>query len=660
MVPMSEVTRTDAATQFADFNFPAPIAKALAKMEFTTATEVQAQAIPHVLAGKDVLATAQTGTGKTAAFVLPLLTKMMAEAEANAMGEEVKHDDDSDERKFVPGGGRKARNEHYGRNRGRSPIPTGKPIGVKKALILAPTRELAEQIAETVRELTFFSRRYRHAIIIGGAGYGPQIAQLRAEPSFVIGTPGRLIDHISSGKLRLEDFSYLVLDEADRMLDMGFAPQIEQILETFPKDRQTMMFSATMPPEVKRLVDQNLRSPVRIAIGSTTQPIDKIQQDVIELKDGDKERALKTEIDKVAGSVIVFTRTKSRADKVAKFLCDYGHDADALHGDLSQAQRKRVTNAFREEKIRILAATDIAARGLDISHIRHVINYDLPMVPEDYIHRIGRTARNGAEGHAIAFVTPGEKHLWFRILRLMGKPTPSRQVSSGPSVDRGGRRNDGKFSRGPRKPDPRFMQYADRPARNKRFGDEAVAIPRKSGFAPAAPQGDRPAQRPSREERFNRLTKGDGGASGASEQRFNRSGRKPAGDRPERSFGDRPKRSFGGDRPERSFGDKPKRTFGGDRPERTFGDKPKRSFGGDRPERKFDGDRPMRPFPAKRAEMAAADKQRPNREGKPRGAKLFPKSAAKAGSGKTRMVTADQPPRRKPFAAPWAGRKNRD
>ncbi|HVK62026.1 MAG TPA: DEAD/DEAH box helicase [Bdellovibrionales bacterium] len=641
-----EVTRVAAAT-FASFNFPEPINKALNKLEFANATEVQAAAIPLVQQGKDVLATAQTGTGKTAAFVLPILAKMMAESEANGT---LVHDEESAERekagKFK--GSRQERNAHFGRGR-RAVPPAAQPLGIKKALIMAPTRELAEQIADTVRNLTFFSRRYRHAIIIGGAGYGPQIAQLRAEPAFVVGTPGRLIDHIESGKLRLEDFGYLVLDEADRMLDMGFAPQIEQIVARFPTERQTLMFSATMPPEVKRLVDKLLKNPARIAIGSTTQPIDKIQQDVIELRDGDKEKALISEIDKVAGSVIVFTRTKSRADKVAKILSDIGHDSDSLHGDLSQMQRRRVTNAFREEKIRILTATDIAARGLDISHIRHVINYDLPMVPEDYIHRIGRTARNGKDGHAIAFVTPGERHLWFRILRLMGKPTPTGMghQAGGPSRDRGGRRNDGKFSRGPRRTDPRFMEYEQRPTRSNRFGAEAVAIPRPSRFSKSTSENEsrserpekRPTARPSREERFSRLT-------GGGDDRAERSPKRSFGDRPERGFGDKPKRSFGdrpkrsfGDRPERSFGDKPKRSFGSDRPERSFGDRPPKRAFGDRPERSF-GDKPKRPFGGDRPERSFGDKpKRPFGE-------------------KREFGAGDKPPRRKLFAAPWENKKS--
>ena len=352
-----------------------------------------------MLEGKAVLVTAQTGSGKTAAFLLPILSKMLAAAEENDRQ--------------------------------------------SKALIIAPTRELAEQIGQVARELTFFARRYRYSVIIGGSGYGKQLSELRNSPSFVIGTPGRLIDHIGSGALRLDAYDFLVLDEADRMLDMGFAPQIEEIVKSLPAQRQTMMFSATLPPEVRKLVSTYLKDPVRISIGEENKPVERIQQDVIQLREGEKDRTLLAEIDKVAGSVIVFTKTKVKADKVAAFLAESGHKADSLHGDLTQGARRRVTMNFRDEKIRILVATDIAARGLDIAHIRHVVNYDLPMLPEDYVHRIGRTARAGSEGHSIAFVTPNESQKWYRILRMMGQSAP--RVVGGPAKDRGGRRNDGKF-----------------------------------------------------------------------------------------------------------------------------------------------------------------------------------------------------------------------
>ncbi len=385
--------------KFTDFNFSPPLQKALDRMGFETPTEVQAQTIPLVLQGKDVLATAQTGTGKTAAFAVPILNKFLEAGAAE-----------------------------------------GPNVNQKKALIIAPTRELAEQIGEVIRELTWSARRFRYTVIIGGASYGKQISELREKPFFVVGTPGRLIDPMKSGVIKMEDYGYLVLDEADRMLDMGFEPQIEQLVARMPKPRQTMMFSATLPPEVRKMVARYLNNPTRVAIGEENVPVDRIKQDLVEAREGEKAEALIREIDKVAGTIIVFTRTRLRADLVADALQTAGHYADSLHGDLSQAQRKRVITKFREESLRILVATDIAARGLDVTHVRHVINYDLPMVPEDYIHRIGRTGRNGAEGHSIAFVAPQEKHLWFRICRLIGAPVPKQMGKES--------RHEGKFRSG--------------------------------------------------------------------------------------------------------------------------------------------------------------------------------------------------------------------
>lgn len=365
--------------QFTELPLTPPILKSLERMEYTKPTDVQAQTIPFVLDGRDVLVTAQTGTGKTAAFAVPIFQRMIAQLEA------------------------------------------GEPV--RRALVLAPTRELAEQIGLVMKELTFFFRRIRYTVIIGGAPYGKQFRELNMDPAFVVGTPGRLIDHIETGTLKLQDFDYLVLDESDRMLDMGFAPQIEMIVKKFPVVRQTMMFSATLPTEVRGLVAKYLKNPARVAIGEENRPVAKIKQDVIEVREADKTPKLMHEIDGMAGSIIVFTKTKVKADVVASMLADAGHQAEALHGDLTQGARRRVTTKFRGGEIRILVATDIAARGLDIDHVRHVVNYDLPMVPEDYIHRIGRTGRAGKEGHSIAFVTQQERGRWNQILRIMGLPS---------------------------------------------------------------------------------------------------------------------------------------------------------------------------------------------------------------------------------------------
>lgn len=363
-------------TDFSSFDLTAPVLKSLERMNYVTPTDVQAKTIPLVLEGRDVLVTAQTGTGKTAAFAVPIFQRMIEAVDAD------------------------------------------QPI--RRTLVLAPTRELAEQIGAVLRELMFFYRRLRYAVVIGGAPYGKQFRELGLEPAFVVGTPGRIIDHIETGTLKLEDFDTLVLDESDRMLDMGFAPQIEMIVSRFPPVRQTMMFSATLPTEVRGLVSRYLRQPARVAIGEENRAVDKIQQDVIELDESEKTPRLIHEINGMAGTIIVFVKTRLKADVVASMLADAGHKAEALHGDMNQSARRKVTTKFRDGTVRILVATDIAARGLDIDHIKHVINFDLPMVPEDYVHRIGRTGRMGRDGHSLAFVTQHEKARWNAILRVMG------------------------------------------------------------------------------------------------------------------------------------------------------------------------------------------------------------------------------------------------
>ena len=439
--------------QFSELPLTPPILKALERMEYTKPTDVQTRTIPLVIEGRDVLVTAQTGTGKTAAFAVPILQRMIEQL-------------DNDE-------------------------------PVRRALILAPTRELAEQIGLVLRELTFFFKRLRYAVVIGGAPYGKQFRELGMSPAFIVGTPGRLIDHIETKTLNLADFDYLVLDEADRMLDMGFAPQIEMIVKSFPLERQTMMFSATLPPEVRGIVSRYLKNPARVAIGEENRPVAKIQQDMIEVREGDKTDILMAEIDKVAGSIIVFTKTRVKADVVAEMLSEAGHQAAALHGELTQRLRKQVTTKFRDGTIRILVATDIAARGLDIDHVRHVINYDLPMVPEDYIHRIGRTGRAGKEGHSIAFVTQNERGRWNQILRIMGLPSQGGARASRSGYAHASKRS--AFSGGPGNertkpfakpfegsPPAKFQRSGKNGGRSEGFGEVRPA--RKAGGGQAPPR----------------------------------------------------------------------------------------------------------------------------------------------------------------------------
>ena len=433
---------------FKEMDLVPALRKALEIMKYETPTPVQAAAIPIVLEGSDLMACAQTGTGKTAAFALPLLMHM------------------SDKN----------------RNKGVS-----KPV-----LILAPTRELVEQIAEVISQLTVKARHCKIAVIIGGVGYNHQIRDLRSNPSFIIATPGRLIDHLESGRVRLNNFGVLVLDEADRMLDMGFAPQLEEIVSRMPADRQTLLFSATLDGDVGRIAKKYLREPKSVNVAPAHTPIEKITQNVVRTLQKEKPSTLLKEIDKITGSIIIFARTKARTEQVAKNLDTAGHEVALIHGDRSQAQRKRALDMFRQGKVRILVATDVAARGLDIPHIEHVFNYDLPMQPEDYIHRIGRTARAGREGDAWSFVTPDDESQWNRIYKMMyGKfPEGSRHPGGG----------------GSRPWDKKPGRRTSSPSRNARNESRSASRPTRPGVSSEKPTMPGFGDRPRRDEHIARTT----------------------------------------------------------------------------------------------------------------------------------------------------------
>ncbi len=371
---------------------------ALVQLQFTTPTPIQAKVIPSALEGKDVLGCAQTGTGKTAAFGIPLISHL---------------------------------------------IQNTQDLG----LVMAPTRELALQVVKMLEGLLGKQRSViKTALLIGGEPIYKQFKQLDARPRLIVGTPGRINDHLQRGKLKLNAARFLVLDEADRMLDMGFAPQIEGIVDLMPEERQTLLFSATLPKNIMFMVNKYLRDPVRVTIGETSTPLANLKQEVIHVSEDEKYGQLTNELGKRDGSIIVFVKTKIGAEKMAKRLRLEEHCADAIHGDLSHQRRERAISGFRTSKYRIMVATDIAARGLDISHVKHVINYDLPQCPEDYIHRIGRTARAGAEGSALCFVTPSDRFKWNAIHRLINpeekapfpkSPFPrSQRSSSAPYSDR--------------------------------------------------------------------------------------------------------------------------------------------------------------------------------------------------------------------------------
>ena len=344
--------------------------KALVAMKFEVPTPIQAQAIPLGLSGKDIIACAQTGTGKTVAFGVPIVTAMFAKKG-----------------------------------------PT--------ALVLVPTRELADQVSVVFRKLTLHMPHVRTVQLIGGMSMQPQMRALFKGYRIVVATPGRLLDHLNRGSLSLKTLEILTLDEADRMLDMGFAPQLQEIFSFLPKKHQTLLFSATLPANIKELGKAILHDPVQISIGAISKPVEKIAQSTRAINGEAKNAALLEEINQRTGSILVFARTQKRTDRLTFFLESQHVQAERLHGGLSQNQRTRALQAFREGQSRILVATDVAARGIDIDHVEHVINFDLPQVAEDYIHRIGRTARAGRGGSAVSLISHEERPMWREIEKLL-------------------------------------------------------------------------------------------------------------------------------------------------------------------------------------------------------------------------------------------------
>ena len=379
-------------TSFNEFGLAEPILRALAEEKYVTPTPVQDQTIPIAVQGRDVIGIAQTGTGKTAAFALPILN-------------------------------------HLFKKRQR---PAQKSCRV---LVLSPTRELSSQIADSFRAYGRYLRPLEIALAIGGVPINRQIRALARGAEVLVATPGRLLDLVHQRALRLDQIEVLVLDEADRMLDMGFIHDIKKIVAMLPKARQTLFFSATMPQEITRLADAMLRDPARVAVTPQASTVDRIEQRVILTEKASKPsllvEVLKTE---KTNRVLVFTRTKHGADKVVRGLQKAGHAAEAIHGNKSQSQRERVLAAFRDGKLRTLIATDIAARGIDVDGVSHVVNYDLPNIPESYVHRIGRTARAGAEGVAISFCDHEERAYLRDIERLIRMTIPATDRRTGKPV----------------------------------------------------------------------------------------------------------------------------------------------------------------------------------------------------------------------------------
>jgi superfamily II DNA/RNA helicase len=414
----------------------------LSKMNFVKPTPIQGMAIPVALEGRDILGTAQTGTGKTLAFSVPLINKLILDK--NAL-----------------------------------------------ALVMCPTRELATQVMEAIKSIISDKINIKTALLIGGESMQKQLRQLSNRSRIIVGTPGRINDHLKRKSLNLSATKYLVLDETDRMLDMGFTPQIEMVLKFVPKHHQTLLFSATLPQNILRISERYLTKPERISTGTPSVPIAKIKQETLQVFKENKYDELIDQFLVRKGSILVFVKTKRSADKMVKRLKEEGHSADAIHGDLRQSKRDRVINSFRKGLKRILIATDVAARGLDIPLIQHVINYDLPQVPEDYVHRIGRTARAGSDGSALTFLTPDDRSMWNSINKLIDpnfKSVPSNSKRDSKSKRRGKRPNNKKrkvreekrsYGRGRQDRSTSFRDKPSRDGQKKSFGFKGKSSFRK-------------------------------------------------------------------------------------------------------------------------------------------------------------------------------------
>lgn len=408
-------------TRFSELGLDPLLLRALDAQGYETPTPIQTQAIPHLLAGRDLLGIAQTGTGKTAAFALPLL--------------------------------------HHLKNRGGNAPRMG-----CRALILSPTRELAAQIADNIR---IYGRhmKLRVAVVYGGVGYGGQIKQLAQGVDVLVATPGRLLDHLNQKTVNLSHTEFFVLDEADQMLDLGFILPIRKIVALLPRKRQSLFFSATMPQSIAQLAGDLLTNPAQVAVTPVATTAERVTQRAI-LVDADAKRAVMAELfaDPALARVLVFTRTKHGADKLTRHLETAGIPAAAIHGNKSQSQREKALDVFKRGKVRALVATDIAARGIDVDAVSHVINADLPNVPESYVHRIGRTARAGASGEAISLCDNSERSYLRDIEKLTRQkiPTEDRRSHKDARPDQGA---EGKGPRGPASAKPRRRRRRGGPSR---------------------------------------------------------------------------------------------------------------------------------------------------------------------------------------------------
>ena len=547
---------------FNDLALGAPLLRALADVGYETPSPIQAETIPPLLAGRDVIGQAQTGTGKTAAFALPVLAQI-----------------DPAQRK-------------------------------PQALVLAPTRELAIQVAEAFQKYATYLPNFQVLPIYGGQGYGPQLAALRRGVHVIVGTPGRVIDHMKRGTLDLSELRCLVLDEADEMLRMGFIDDVQAVLDATPPTRQVALFSATMPPPIRRIAQTHLKDPVEIAIKSTTTTAANIRQRFVLVSGHHKLDAITRVLEAESfDAMIVFARTKIATEELADKLAARGIAAAALNGDVQQAQREKIVQQLKDGRIDVLVATDVAARGLDVERISHVLNYDIPYDTESYVHRIGRTGRAGRTGEAILFVTPRERGMLRAIERATRQPIEPMEA---PTIEAVNERRVDRFltriSEALESPDlamyrdliARFEHEREVPAieiaaalAHLLQGESPLLMPSGPDPLREAPRQDRRPERSERPARFDQRGPG----------RFEREG-----GRPERAYGERPARSDAprNDRPPRPAIER----FEGAGAERQDRDFPRNERPPARQERDFAERRPASDF----AERGPRFEREPRRE----------------------------------------------
>ncbi|MBM3632271.1 MAG: DEAD/DEAH box helicase [Alphaproteobacteria bacterium] len=516
---------------FDSFSFPESLVFALKDMGISCPTPIQAATIALAVEGQDVMASAQTGTGKTLAYTLPLMVRLLASPQSNA-------------------------------------------------LVLAPTRELAAQVRDILRQLLGRRPAFNMALLIGGESMGKQFAQLKGRPRIIVGTPGRICDHLTRGSLSLKHTGFLVIDEADRMLDMGFSIQLDRIAEYLPNQRQTLMFSATVPSNILKLSQKYLQDPACICVDSPTKAAPNIKQEIVRTTQGEKFPNLMRELNEREGSVIIFVKTKRGADQLADKLRRQDLSADSIHGDLKQRQRDRAILQFRNSKTRIMVATDVAARGLDIPHIRHVINYDLPQCPEDYIHRIGRTARAGSEGNALCLICPDDNAKWNAINRLMNpgapkEPTgpgngrfqgrPSKGRSSGKFESRGAGNGRPDFPRKKQSSSDTFGQSWGKPRQENSDNSQGKPLGKSFGNSPKKSSGkpwDRPRQDATGESQGKPWDRPRRDAAGESQGKpWDRPRRDATGESQGKPW-DRPRRGVSGDSQSSSLGKPQSKSWG--------------------------------------------------------------------------------------------------